>query len=389
MNKTYDYIIAGAGCAGMSLLMRMANDPFFSSRQILVVDPDDKILNDRTWCFWEKEADIFEPIVYHQWQELDFFSSHFSTVMEITPYQYKMIRGLDFYAYVKNTIAAAPNIEWRKASVKKLLKNTAENSAGVELTDGSVVYANYVFSSILFEPIPATPNDYHFLQHFTGWEIETAAPCFNPGRAVFMDFRVSQEHGTTFMYVLPTSTTKALVEYTLFTEHLLPDEAYEKALRDYIGSELQIQDFTIAHREKGVIPMTTYPFARYNGNHIYIGIAGGEAKASSGYAFKSIQKRTAAIVNALKHGQSLAINKSFSEKKGHLYDAVLLHVLHYQKMPGDKIFAAIFKGNKASEVLSFLDNESSLITDLKIMSSVPTRIFLPAALQELTKQGKR
>lgn len=52
-------------------------------------------------------------------------------------------------------------------------------------------------------------------------------------------------------------------------------------------------------------------------------------------------------------------------------------------MPGDEIFASIFKGNKASSVLAFLDNESSLLTDLKIMSSVPTKIFLPAALKEL------
>jgi len=373
----------------MSLLMRMASDSFFSSKKILVVDADDKSLNDRTWCFWEKEADIFEPVVHHVWEELDFFSNHFSTVMDIAPYQYKMIRGIDFYNYVKNKIASASNIEWRKASVKKLIQKSTDHLAGVELTDGTVLYADYVFSSIVFEPISTAPNDYHFLQHFTGWEIETNSPVFNPGRAVFMDFRVGQEHGTTFMYVLPTSATTALVEYTLFTESLLPDEVYENAIRNYIKSELEIQDYTITHREKGVIPMTTYSFPRYRGNHVYIGIAGGEAKASSGYAFRFIQKRTAAIVNALKQGKSLEINKSFSEKKGHLYDAVLLHVLHYRKMPGDQIFAAIFKGNKASAVLSFLDNESSLVTDLKIMSSVPTGIFLPAALQEMVKQVKR
>lgn len=108
----------------MSLLMRMASDPFFTSKQILVVDADDKNLNDRTWCFWEKDADIFEPIVHHQWEELDFFSTHFSTVLDIAPYQYKMIRGIDFYAYVKNTIALMPNIEWKKASVKRLLGAT-------------------------------------------------------------------------------------------------------------------------------------------------------------------------------------------------------------------------------------------------------------------------
>ena len=138
----------------MSLLVRLASDSFFSSKKILVLDSDDKTVNDRTWCFWEKDTDIFEPIVHHVWEELDFFSNHFSTLLDIAPYKYKMIRGIDFYAYVKNAIAAAPNIEWRKASIKKLLKHTTQNLAGVELTDGSHIYASFVFSSILFESIP-------------------------------------------------------------------------------------------------------------------------------------------------------------------------------------------------------------------------------------------
>ena len=62
MEKEYDYIIAGAGCAGLSLLMRMNGDPFFADKKILVVDAAGKNQNDRTWCFWEKEPDIFGAI---------------------------------------------------------------------------------------------------------------------------------------------------------------------------------------------------------------------------------------------------------------------------------------------------------------------------------------
>jgi lycopene beta-cyclase len=32
--KHYDYIITGAGCAGLSLLMRMMEDPFFLRKNI-------------------------------------------------------------------------------------------------------------------------------------------------------------------------------------------------------------------------------------------------------------------------------------------------------------------------------------------------------------------
>lgn len=389
MSKQYDYIIAGAGCAGMSLLMRMIVDSFFASKKILVVDADAKQQNDRTWCFWETKPDLFEPIVHHQWTKLGFYSNHYSSELSIDPYTYKMIRGIDFYQYVKTNASASSNIEWRKASVKRLIESseiTGRNKneiAGVELVDGEMIYADYVFSSILFEPIKAAAHEYHFLQHFKGWEIKTAADCFDSSKAIFMDFRVGQEAGTTFMYVLPTSPNTALIEYTLFTEELLADEAYTVALKKYIAEQLQISEYEILHEEKGVIPMTTKPFPYSKGSHVFIGIAGGQAKASSGYAFKFIQKRTAKLIEALKKGNPLSYGKTMNDSKGHLYDAVLLHVLHHRKMPGDEIFAAIFKGNKASNVLAFLDNESSVWTDLKIMSSVPTKIFLPAALKEL------
>jgi lycopene beta-cyclase len=148
---------------------------------------------------------------------------------------------------------------------------------------------------------------------------------------------------------------------------------------------MQITDYTVKHEEFGIIPMTNTRFPRVEGRIVYIGIAGGAAKASTGYAFKFIQQRTKAIVAALKKGESVGVLASFKQRKGNLYDGVLLHVLHHNYMRGDEIFAAIFKRNKASDVLRFLDDEGSLYTDLKIMRSVPTAVFLPAAMKELVK----
>jgi lycopene beta-cyclase len=52
--QIYDYIIVGAGAAGLMLANAMALDPFFSDKRILILDKDPKEANDRTWCFWEK-----------------------------------------------------------------------------------------------------------------------------------------------------------------------------------------------------------------------------------------------------------------------------------------------------------------------------------------------
>ena len=119
--KTYDYIIAGSGCAGLSLLYRMLLEPELSNKEILIIDRETKSKDDRTWCFWEKSPDIFESVVYHQWQVLDFKSKYFSDELDIRPYTYKMIRGLDFYNFVYQFAAAYPNVHFMQSKITAML----------------------------------------------------------------------------------------------------------------------------------------------------------------------------------------------------------------------------------------------------------------------------
>lgn len=380
MTTHYNYIISGSGLAGMSLLMRMMEDPFFDDKQILVVDKTPKQQNDRTWCFWEREQGVFESIVHHQWSLLDFFSKDHTATLEIDPYRYKMIRGIDFYQTVQRKAITKSNVHFHYEEVKSIGN---ENGKAVLTLPSGKITADYIFNSILFQEPKVATHEYMLLQHFKGWVIETPTPVFDPGKATFMDFRVSQVEGTTFMYVLPVTENKALVEYTLFTEKILPQEKYEEELVQYLSQYLDIETFTIEHEEFGIIPMTNHVFPSVDGKVIYIGIAGGQAKGSSGYAFQFIQKRTAAIVNDLKNDLIPHTDNSFSVRKFRLYDSVLLNVLHHKKLNGDKIFAAIFRKNPPQRVLRFLDNETSLWDDLHIMNSVPTGIFLKAAFQEL------
>ncbi len=372
----------------------MIREPFFKDKKILVIDQSIKQTNDRTWCFWEKQSGLFEPIVHKQWDKINFYSNSFSATLPIGPYQYKMIRGIDLYTYVREEAEKHPNIEWRYGKVNTI--RNKEDKAVVE-TEVTVFTADFVFNSILFNNNITPPFSdaealakesrgrgvYSLLQHFKGWVIETAQPSFDASTATIMDFRVSQNMGTTFMYVMPITPTRALVEYTMFTKELLPEEMYDEAIRKYIADTLQVAEYTKEHTEFGVIPMTNQQFPLQEGRIIYMGIAGGQAKGSSGYAFQFIQKRTAQIINSLLTKGDPFIQRTFNDKKFHLYDSVLLNVLENHKMSGDQIFAAIFKKSLAPRVLKFLDNESTLWEDLQIMQSVPTGIFLPAAMHEL------
>ncbi len=389
MKSHYDYIITGAGLAGLSLLMRMMQHPFFDTAQILVIDAAQKNTNDRTWCFWEKEADIFEPIVIKKWNHVSFIAPSYTNELNLSPYTYKMIRGIDLYSLVLKNAATKNNITF---CTERVLAVHSDVVGARVVLENQTLTASKVFNSILFEPanlLAQNASDYFLWQHFKGFEIKTATPVFNDAVATLMDFTVDQSEGTTFMYVMPTSPTTALVEYTLFTPNLLAEEKYDKAITDYIQKTYGSIDYEVTHQEFGQIPMTNYSFVGGAGNLINIGVAGGQVKGSSGYAFHFIQEKTKTIVADVVSGKNPLRVSTFVQKKFQLYDSVLLRVLQDQKLDGATIFTAIFSKNPPDRVFRFLNNESSLLDDLHIMSSVPTRIFLPTAIQALLGLKRR
>lgn len=345
------------------------------------MDKAPKIKNDRTWCFWEKEIGFFDEIVYRKWNNISFLSDDFSSRMDIAPYQYKMIRGIDFYNFCFEKIKKSRHVEVVYGTFnscvyeKESLLLTIDNRE-YRLADRDT----QVFNSI-YKPAQTDKKTIQLLQHFKGWVIETRNPVFDIHNATMMDFRVSQQHGTSFIYVLPLTASSALIEYTLFTKSLLADEAYEAELKKYIASFLGIGDYVIKEKEFGIIPMTNERFCFSGKEGWNIGTAGGQTKASSGYTFQFIQKQSSQITDFLLEGKPLGL-LPVTPKRFRFYDNILLHILYYNKLPGKKIFTQLFQRNKPRQVLKFLDNESSLKEEIKIISSLPTWPFLKAALKQ-------
>lgn len=387
MENTYDYIIAGTGLAGLSLLHRILQETTLSDKNILVIDSDHKTKNDRTWCFWEKGAGLFDPIVHHTWDTLSFYAPNVSETFRMEQYRYKMILGEDFYRYVLDEAKKHPNVHFHHSTIKSI--SSRPESAFIE-TEDKTFRAPFVFNSTgLFYPEMTEENT--LLQHFLGWKIKVDHPHFDPKKATLMDFTLDQKHGTTFMYVLPDNPNEALVEYTLFTERVLEREEYEEAIEDYISNNLGITDFEITHEEFGIIPMTLAPFKRSEGSHgriINLGTAGGFTKASTGYTFYFVQKHLTKLVSRMVQGKSPLVPKSFSDKKYDWYDRTLLDVLLTKKMEGRDVFSKLFTKIDPEAVLSFLANESSELTELKIRHSVPVLTFARSGIKQILGKGK-
>ena len=127
--------------------------------------------------------------------------------------------------------------------------------------------------------------------------------------------------------------------------------------------------------------MTTRKADFYSNDVYHIGTVGGQTKASTGYTFQFIQRQSDLIVSYLDQSKDLRQLPPVPNRF-RFYDKVLLDVLHNDRVKGRDIFTSMFRRNKPQQVLKFLDNESSLAEEVKIISTLPTIPFLKAAINQ-------
>ncbi|NJN17223.1 MAG: lycopene cyclase [Oscillochloris sp.] len=370
----YDYIIAGGGAAGLSLIYHLGQANLLD-RRVLVIDQVRKTQNDRTWCFWEVGSGPFEALVRRSWDHL-WFHGRRSRRLSIAPYRYKLIQGGDFYQFMDAWLRRQSNV----TRVQGRIAAIEERGDGVAVTVDGVVYTGcWAFSSIPTTAAPP-PGYAAWLQHFKGWVITTPQPVFDPDAATFMDFRVAQGDHVRFVYVLPYDAHTALVEDTYFSPSLLPQAVYDSGLRGYIAEYLGLTSYAITHVEYGVIPMTDMPFSRRPSPHVMtIGTAGGMTKASTGYTFQRIQRQSRRIAASLGATGQPFYDQPMLNRHA-LMDSVLLNVLDTGRERGQMFFDQLFNHNRPQQVLRFLDEDSSLLEDLALMTTVNIPVFVTATL---------
>ena len=292
-SKYFDYIFAGSGLATLMTVYKTIKSNEFDDKTFLIIDPIEKIGNDRTWCFWEKPEHKWTDIVSNEWETIVFEDAKRREDIEIFPYKYYRIKSYDFYNKIITFLKTKSNVVF---SQSKLLNFYVDNNVFVT-TNITTFQCQYFLNSILDETILTKQKKYPYLkQHFLGWTIKTKQEHFDETKATFMDFSIPQNGHTRFMYVLPFSKTEALFEPTLFSHNELPLIEYENEIKKYLKN-LGITDYVITEKEQGCIPMTSYKFWNKNKKNVmYIGTAGGWTKASTGFTFRNADKKSDLLV---------------------------------------------------------------------------------------------
>jgi len=376
-NEPYDIIIAGGGLAGLSLACHMVRTPL-RDQSILIVDRDPKKSNDRTWGFWADRPTLFDEVIWRAWDRMCVAGEGDAAArtLALGDYQYKMIRGIDFYDFARRDLAARPNVTWLQGRIGSFEDGKV---AATVTVDGEAYRGRWVFNSL-----PARPNadDFQVLKmHFRGWEIETPSDRFDPATITFMDFRTPQAGEMRFFYVLPFAADRALVEYTVFSKAVLRRADYEAAIRDYLSRVLGIDDYVVVAQEAGAVPITDDPLERQLGKRVMaIGARAGRIKPSTGYAFMRVQQDSEEILDSLLlHGHPFDVPDDPDIYD--LMDAVLLKVIHQDGGKLEGAFDAMFRRNTIEQILRFLDESSSPWENLMMIATMPSQVFIKAFFQ--------
>ena len=192
-----------------------------------------------------------------------------------------------------------------------------------------------------------------------------------------MDFRCNQSRGLHFIYVIPFSKKKALIESTLFSKNVEDRKFYLSAINSYLKENFNTNFFKVLKEEKGIIPMQYMNFSLENS--VSIGTRGVATKPSSCYTFIYIQKQISNIIYQLNN--NLKINNFIHTKFSLFMDKIFIKAL--EKNP--KIFPDLFyKMNSrlsGDEMDLFMNGNQSLKTWFNIIYSLPKLLFLQAIWQ--------
>lgn len=381
-NLHYDYIIVGAGAAGLQLALAMNRDPFFRNHNILILEKEDTKVNDKRWSFWEKGIGQWDDLVYKSWSSSKFYGpSNKELYFDLNPYSYKSLQSIDFYAFAQKQIKKSTNMALLTGDVSHIIQK--EGSVIVS-TEDKEYHCTHCFDSRLSSDWNREKKKHVTLwQHFKGWTIEFENATFNPDEFTMMDFRHRHEDSTSFIYVLPINKHQALVEFTLFTKDVFKSsETYDPYLKNYIPKYISPHKYSILDIEEGVIPMTNFPFHKDNEKNITkIGTAGSWVRPSTGYSFKYIEKYVNRIIQNIKSNKKITAH--LISRKTRWLDSVLLEVLHSENHLGPSIFESQYSKNSMEQIFKFLDGETSVVEDIKMISKFEKLPFLKGALRHM------
>lgn len=362
MQNIFDYAVVGVGAAGLSFIKESHH---LKGKKILAIDKNVYSQKNHLFGFWDtvwtKELNTYSFQKWNTW-------SIVSQDNEVNLYSEQHPYGIIYLdTWKKVSLQNKKNLEIFENHVNSI--NKKNEIFEIILDNKEIYYAHNIIDS------RSVKLDRKYLkQHFLGLTIETKEDVFDETKLVLMDFRVDQSRGIHFIYLVPFTKNKALVESTMFSFNEEDKEWYIQSIKNYLNKIYKLKEWKVLEEENGSIPMTL--IKNSNNNFVNIGTMSGAIKPSSGYAMSFIQKQIYDLFQNPTFTYKTNINP---HKKIDLWmDKIFLKVLETNPAMAINIFINLGKTLNGDEFALFMSGQANTLIRLKVVFKMPKKPFLRA-----------
>lgn len=380
-----DLLLVGGGLqAGLIALAVLQRQP---GTRITILERDDRLGGNHTWSFHAGDVPRgaegwLAPLRQHAWGSYDV---RFPGLQRTLKSGYTSFDGEHLHAVVSERMAEADG-----CAILTGRTVTAVDARGA--TAGERIEAALVIDCRGPERAPVELDYKGGFQKFVGLDLELEGS-HGLARPVIMDATVEQIDGFRFVYLLPYSDRRLLVEDTCFADGPELDVA---GMRARVGAYVAAQGWTIAreHRqEQGVLPMPSRAVALAAGPPLVGGFAGGWFHPGTGYSFPAAVQLAAFVASRPPEdviGADLrALVHSVAAQQR--YGLLLNEMLFEHGRPDDRWHAfERFYGLSEATISRFYALRTTRADRLRAVVGLPPKgVHVPGAVGALLRYARR
>ena len=366
-----DILVLGGGLAGLSAVSALVDQGLDEEIHLFEPRSRDKYVRDRTWCMWDVGEHPLAELATHRWH--DWIVRDDSRVVHAHSDEHPYLRlPADLvYQRLLGTADTAPNVHLHFGSSADRVDPI---EAGVQVSMPHGDFAGRL--ALDSRPRTGRPSRKSLLQSFVGWEVRTRDRVFDPTVVTLMDFRLQEPGTIEFFYVLPLTEKRALVESTVFAPSVFGRAYHEQRIRTYVQRILNTSLDEIEYSERGVIPMGfDHASGPAQSGVVDIGLRGGVAKPSTGYAFRRIQDDSKSLAHHIVHRGARLPDRG-SSPRSRLLDRIFLSFLRHQPDLAPNAFLDLFDRVPTDDLIKFLTETGTVAVDLRVVRALPPTPFL-------------
>lgn len=356
--ENFDIIIIGSGVSGLILANEIIER---TDKSVLLLEKKKKIQFDKNLCFWNLPNNLLTSEADNKWNKICVIIHGKKLILNNNDIKYQRLKSKTVFDFFIKKLSKRKNFHFLMGQNVKSI-NSHENRIFVNL-EKKVFKSKLIFDSRL-EIKEVKKKD--LLQHFYGAEVVFEKKILNSDEIILMDI-LKHKNLFHFMYILPFSEKKMLIETTYFSTKVLSLREYKKDIKDYMYKNFGEIKYKIKFFESGVIPMFKINQSKIK-NYIRIGVSGNWNKLSTGYSLQNSFTYARQIVDCI------LVGKYPSIKENYIYnflDQTLCKFIKNNPKKTAFFFKRFFKNNNLKTIVKFLTNSANYLEIIKIIFSLP------------------